>query len=140
MWDIDYEYAIHPTYNGVEVRIEDAIQDIGKKKIFILLGMNDICSWGVEESVDAMKDFTDMILEKNPDVQIYIQSATPMVGGKVREDYLNNENIREYNELIKPICEERGFVYLDIACMIRSFSRGKRKSSGLTKASLSIRE
>ena len=118
MWDIDYEYAIHPTYNGVEVRIEDAIQDIGKKKIFILLGMNDICSWGVEESVDAMKDFTDMILEKNPDVQIYIQSATPMVGGKVREDYLNNENIREYNELIKPICEERGFVYLDIASVL----------------------
>ena len=118
MWDIDYEYAIHPTYNGVEVRIEDAIQDIGKKKIFILLGMNDICSWGVEESVEAMKDFTDMILEKNPDVQIYIQSATPMVGGKVREDYLNNENIREYNELIKPICEERGFVYLDIASVL----------------------
>ncbi len=118
MWDIDYEYAIHPIYNGVEVRIEDAIKEIGKDKIFILLGMNDICSWGADETLDAMKDFTDMILDKNPNVTIYIQSVTPMVGGKTREDYLNNENIEKYNELAKQVCEERGFVYLDIASVL----------------------
>ena len=118
MWDLDYVYAIHPTYNGREVRIEDGIQEIGKKKVFILLGMNDICSWGPRESVDAMKDFTDMLLAKNPDITIYIQSATPIIGGKVREDYLNNENIREYNELVKPVCKARGFVYLDIASVL----------------------
>lgn len=118
MWDLDYEYAVHPTYNGVEVRIEDAIQEIGKKKIFILLGMNDICSWGADETLDAMKDFTDMILDKNPDVTIYIQSVTPMVGGKTREDYLNNENIEEYNIMAQQVCAERGFVYLDIASVL----------------------
>lgn len=118
MWDIDYEYAIHPIYNGAEVRIEEAIQEIGKDKIFILLGMNDICSWGADETLDAMKDFTDMILEKNPDVTIYIQSVTPMVGGKTREDYLTNENIEEYNRMAKQVCAERGFVYLDIASVL----------------------
>ena len=31
---------------------------------------------------------------------------------------MNNENIEEYNKLAKQVCEERGFVYLDIASVL----------------------
>ncbi len=118
MFGLDHEYGIHPVYNGQKVMIDDAVREIGKKKVFIMLGMNDICSWGVDESVDAMKEFTDGLLAKSPDIQIYVHSVTPMIAGKVREDFLNNTNIARYNEQIRQICAERGFIYLDLVPVV----------------------
>lgn len=116
MLGLDDEYGIHPVYNGVKVMIDDAVQAIGKQQVFIMLGMNDIASWGVEESVDAMQAFVDQLLAKNPDIQLYIHSVTPMIAEKdgTREDYLNNADIARYDEQIKQICADRGFVYLDL--------------------------
>ena len=116
MFDLDHQYGIHPVYNGEKVMIDDAVRDIGRKKVFIMLGMNDISSWGVTESVEAMEEFTDKLLAKSPDIQIYVHSVTPMIAEKdgTRPDYLNNENIVLYNEQIKQICAARGFVYLDL--------------------------
>ena len=120
MFGLDHEYGIHPVYNGQKVMIDDAVQEIGKKKVFIMLGMNDICSWGVEESVDAMQEFVDQLLAKSPDIQIYVHSVTPMIAAKdgTRPDFLNNANIALYNEKIQPICAERGFVYLDLVPVV----------------------
>ncbi len=120
MFGLDHEYGIHPVYNGQKVMIDDAVQEIGKKKVFIMLGMNDICSWGVEESVDAMQEFVDQLLAKSPDIQIYVHSVTPMIAAKdgTRPDFLNNANIALYNEKIRPICAERGFVYLDLVPVV----------------------
>ena len=114
----DDDAGIHPEYRGELVMVEDAIQEIGKKKVFIMLGMNDICFCGPEATVNAMLQFTDNILEKNPDVTFYIQTVTPMLADKVRDDYLNNDNIAEYNRLAKQACEEKGYYFLDIASVM----------------------
>ncbi len=118
MYEPDNDYSILPVYNGERVRVEDGIAMTGKKKVLIMLGMNDICSWGVDESVDAMKRFVDRILAKNPDVQIYIESVTPMISSKVRPDLLNNTSIALFNDQVKQYCEKEGFIYLDIASVV----------------------
>lgn len=118
MFGVDHEYGIHPSYKGQKVMIEDGVQMIGKKNVFIMLGMNDISYLGVDGAVDVMKEFCTILEEKNPDIQVYIESVTPMISTKVREDYLNNENIALYNERIKEVCNERGYVYLDIASVV----------------------
>ncbi len=115
MRSVDDEYGIHPVYNGELVMVDDTIQLIGKKKVFILLGTNDICCYGAEETVDGMVEFTGKILEKTPDAQIYLMSATPLIADAEREDYLNNENIAAYNEMAKQVCAEKGYVFLDVA-------------------------
>ena len=119
MWDINYKYNVHPVYNGQKMLMEDGVQLTGKKKVFIMLGMNDIGGYGVNDTIRAMKDFTDRILLKCPDVQIYIQSVTPMISGMQRRDLLNNANIAAFNEQAKEVCKERGFVVLDIASAVK---------------------
>ena len=115
MWGIDYKYNVHPVYNGKKVLLEDGLKMIGRKKIFIMLGMNDIGGYGVNDSVEAMKTLTDRILRKIPDAQLYIQSVTPLISSIHRKDLLNNDNIALFNEKVEKVCKERGFVYIDVA-------------------------
>ncbi len=111
---LDDEYGIHPVYNGEKVMIDDAVKAIGKKKIFIMLGMNDLSYLGVDGTVGYMTQFVDQLLEKNPDVKIYMESMIPSIASKVRDDYLTNENVALYNERLKVFCQERGYDYIDV--------------------------
>lgn len=111
---LDDEYGIHPVYNGEKVMIDDAVKAIGKKKIFIMLGMNDLSYLGVDGTVGYMTQFVDQLLEKNPDVKIYMESMIPSIASKVRDDYLTNENVALYNERLKEFCQERGYDYIDV--------------------------
>lgn len=115
LWDIDYKYAVHPSYKGKKVTVDEGVRLTGKKKVFIMLGMNDIGGYGVEGTIDGMKKLTDRILSKSPDVQIYIQSVTPLIPGMTRKDMLNNANVAKFNKRAAEVCEERGFVFVNVA-------------------------
>ena len=118
MWGLDYRYNVHPVYNGGKVLMEDGIRLIGRKKVIIMLGMNDIGGYGVDDTIRAMEQFTDRILQKNPDVQIYIQSVTPLISSIHRKDLLNNTNVALFNQKAQQVCKERGFVFIDIASAV----------------------
>ncbi len=113
-WDYDKPDNVHPVYNGTKYLVDDGAAAIGAKKIFIMLGMNDIGLYGVDGAVDGMKIITERIEKACPDAVIYIQSVTPMLEGSQLTD-LNNTTIAEFNEKVKPICQERGYKYLDVA-------------------------
>lgn len=113
-WDYDHPDNVHPVYNGEKYLVDDGAAAIGAKKIFIMLGMNDIGLYGVDGAVDGMKIITERIQKACPDAVIYIQSVTPMLVDSQLTD-LNNTTIAEFNEKVKPICQERGYKYLDVA-------------------------
>ena len=46
LWDISDE-SVHPEYNGVKTKLEDAVADCGAKNVYIMLGTNNI-SFGVD--------------------------------------------------------------------------------------------
>ena len=54
--------SLHPTYQGQKLSIEETIANIGAKKVFIMLGMNDIAVYGIEGSVDNYEDLVNAIL------------------------------------------------------------------------------
>ena len=112
---VEDEYGIHPEYSGQLVMIDDTVKLIGKKNVFVMLGMNDICAMGGDDAAAVMTRFTDGLMEKNPDIKLYVMTVTPMVAGITRSDYLNNENIARFNTLAKQICKEKGYVFLDVA-------------------------
>ena len=113
LWDIDHEDNVHPVYNGVKYTIFDGVELIKPKKIFVMMGMNDIGLYGIDGTVDAMKETTSKLAEKCPDAVIYIESVTPMVSNSDLGD-LNNVNIRAFDEKLKEVCAERGYKYLDV--------------------------
>ena len=100
-------------YNGQKYTIFDGVDMLHPKKIFVMMGMNDIGLYGVDDSIEAMKEVTSKLLEKCPDAVLYIESVTPMVSNSSLGD-LNNTNIRAFDEKLKEVCQEKGYKYLDV--------------------------
>lgn len=110
--------SVHPYYQGEHMSVEDGVKASGAKKVFIMLGMNDVGLYGVEDSVKNMETLTDRILEKNPDAEIYLQSMTPMLTGHERK-VLNNANLDKYNAGLKELAKEKGYHFADVASVMK---------------------
>lgn len=121
-------YDLMPTtYRGREYRnLEDALAATGAKKIFIMLGINDIGIFGVDQTLENWRVLFDLIQQACPDAQIYIQSVTPMWTGSERKK-LTNSNIHTYNFLLRFLAEEYGFGYIDIAPYLQDCTGGLAK-------------
>ena len=113
LWEVSSQ-SVHPSYMGTKMKIEDAIALSDVKNVVIMLGGNDI-GYGEAYAVETYTKLLDLILEKAPEVQLYIESVLPMTAASTRADaILNNESIRQFNDDIRQLCEERGWYYLDI--------------------------
>lgn len=100
-------------YQGKETHIEDVVAASGVKKLFIMLGNNDLHYRTLEETMGSWDIMMERILEKSPDVEIYIQSCihewTELSSGNSINDKIN-----EYNELLIQYCEDNGYHYVDM--------------------------
>ena len=101
-------------YQGKEMLLEDAISLTGVKKIFIMLGQNDLGFMSVEDTIRNWKILIERIEEKNPGLTIFVQSVLPESYSDI---YTHSKNLRisEYNRLLKEYAEQKGHYYLDIA-------------------------
>lgn len=108
---------VHPLYGGKKYNVWDALPLIGRQRVFILLGMNDIGMLGLEASRDKYKALIDKILETSPDIEINIISATYTLKDKGKGK-LNNNNIAKYNVMLKEMTDENGWGYIDLCTPI----------------------
>ena len=119
LWDVDRSNAVHPTYKGKKQKVEDSIAQMSVKKVYIMLGMNDINAVGINGSVKNFEKLCNNILEKSPNVQIYVQSVTPMASSSnvasSKEGRLNNKSIYEYNKKLCALAQERGWYFINVA-------------------------
>lgn len=116
LWEVS-DKSVHPLYQGTKMRLEDSIQLCGAKKLYILLGMNDVGMYGVDGSVANMETLLKLILEKTPDLQIFVQSATPIHKGNEKK-VLNNANLVLYNQGLREMCARNGWHYVDVASVL----------------------
>ena len=101
---------------GVMKRL-DQITKGAPKKIFLLIGINDV-SYGL--TVDALaaryENLVDEIMKKTPDTQLYIQSVMPINNsfGVYKSLKDKEKTVKEFNERIKEIADSRGLKYVDL--------------------------
>ncbi len=115
------------TYQGMEMTPEDAIKASGAKKIFIMLGMNDLNIYGLEGTVENWDNMIKRIKEKNPDVKICIQTMSPIVTGS-EAGKLNNPDIDKYNVMLRDFALKNNFAYIDVATPLKDATNGLEKS------------
>lgn len=102
-----------------KVNIATALQQQQYKKVYIMLGINDM---GVGDLDYFVNHYTDMVLqirEWQPDAVIYIMSI--MNVSKARDeqgDYINNEAIRARNEKLKALDNGVDIIYLDVNSVV----------------------
>lgn len=116
LWEVS-DKSVHPLYQGTKMRLEDSVHACGAKKLYILLGMNDVGLYGVEGAAANMETLLRLILEKTPDLEIFVQSATPIHRGNEKK-VLNNANLLLYNEKLREMCDRNGYHYVDIASVL----------------------
>lgn len=118
LWDVSDE-SVHPSYRGEKMLIEDCIASSGAKKVYLMLGMNDLGLYGIEDTLTAYDTLIGNILAKSADVQIVVQSMTPMTStSNIYGSSLNNDIIREYNLRLKSFCEDKGYGFADVASVM----------------------
>ncbi len=113
------------TYQGKEMSPEDAVKASGAKKVFIMLGMNDLNIYGLKGSADNLMTLVQRIRKKSPTVKIYIQSMTPIVNGS-ESGKLNNTSIDEYNKILKSYAAKNNCIYVDVATNLKDSNNGLR--------------
>lgn len=118
--------SLHPTYKGKKVSVEDGIALCAAKKVFIMLGMNDFCAYSKSTCQKSVATLIDRIQSKNPGIEIYIQSVTPIVDG-MEHGTFNNTNMAKFNDFLRTFCEERRFVYVDISACVMQDDTGHLK-------------
>ena len=107
--------SIHPLYNGQKMSLADSVKACGAKKVYIMLGMNDMAIYGVDGAVENMETLIEGILEKTPDAKIYVESATPLVASKnIADNKLNNTNLNAYNQKLSALCQEKGWYFVNV--------------------------
>ena len=107
------EESVHPSYQGTKMLLENAIAACGAKKLYIMLGMNDIAGGRYDGTLSNLTTVIARIREKAPDVTFYFESVTPRMADS-QTTKLNNEVIRTYNQRLQEYCEENGYYFVDI--------------------------
>ena len=101
---------------GGKITIPDAMKNQTFKKVYIMLGVNEL-GWAYEKVfIQKYGEVVDKVKELQPDAKIYVQSILPVTKAKSDGDAIyNNTKISPYNELIEQMCREKGVTYLHVA-------------------------
>ena len=117
LWDLNNPNEVHPTYQGEKIRVPEGIKKSDRKKVYIMLGLNDLSRLPEEKAFDNFKVFTDEVLKTTPDVKLYIQSVTPVYRDR---GIMTNEKINRYNAQVSKYCMEKQWEFIDVASVMRT--------------------
>jgi len=101
-------------FQGQDLAIEDSVAASGRKKLFFMLGQNDLGYRTIEDTLASYEVIINRIREKSPDVEIYIQSLVHEWWERGNSNS-RNEKIDQYNAELVPFAERMGCHYVDIA-------------------------
>lgn len=105
---------IQPLYQGQKRHVWESTALMGAKRVFLLLGMNDMNISGAEGTAQKYKTLLDQIQETTPEAELHVISLTYTLAGK-GVNKLNNNEIRRYNALLSQMADENGWGFLDLA-------------------------
>lgn len=108
------------TANGT-VPIIDELKKKQYKKVFIMLGMNEL-GWVTKSFIDAYGKVIDAVKERQPKAQIYIQSILPVSAAVSarNKDETNNARINEINALLKELAQQKNVKFIDPASALKN--------------------
>ncbi len=88
------------------------------KRIFIMLGSNGLVSAGAME--DSYRTLIDKLQAACPKAEIYCISVTAVTSDSsaAAKSGITNDMVREFNGIVKSICDEYDLLYLDVYTLL----------------------
>lgn len=116
LWKVSDD-SVHPTYEGTKMLLEESVPLTGAKKMYIMLGMNDIALYGIDGAVTNMVTLIQKIQAAAPGITVYVQSMTPTTSTSnlISQSGHNPQNIHRYNEALAATCQSNGWKFVNVA-------------------------
>ncbi len=96
------------------ITIEEALQLCSFKKIYLMVGINEMGTGTVETFAAKYKEVVDRLLELQPEAILYVQGILKVTTERSEKgDYINNEGIIARNQEIEKLADNRRIFYLD---------------------------
>ena len=94
--------------------IEEALSDNRFRKIYLMVGINEMGTGTVETFAAKYGEVVNRLLELQPDAILYIQAILKVTTERSAQgDYINNEGIEARNEAISQLADNKRVFYLD---------------------------
>ena len=94
--------------------IEEALLNNSFRKIYLMVGINEMGTGTVETFAAKYGEVVNRILELQPDAILYIQAILKVTTERSGQgDYINNEGIAARNEAIAQLADNKRVFYLD---------------------------
>lgn len=101
--------------NGKKMTIIDALKKTSFKKVYIMLGVNELGWYYESVFIDKYKEIINEIKKAQPNAIIYVQSIIHVTKEKSANNKIyTNKKIDERNKLLETMAEEEGVYYLNI--------------------------
>ncbi len=100
------------TYQGEPMSPAEALKACKADKAFLLLGMNDVV-FGLDLAMKNWDTILQSIRRQCPDVDIYIQSLTPVMPA-FEGKKLNNASIDAYNAALRDFAWQEGCIFVEV--------------------------
>lgn len=98
-----------------KLSVMDALKTDSWRKIYIMLGVNELGWQSEEKFIEAYREVIQCIRERQPEAEIIIQSILPVTKAKSDGDAIyNNPKIYRYNELLVLMAAEEEVTYADL--------------------------
>ena len=102
--------------DGKKVPVMTALEGMNFKKVYIMLGVNELGWPSAHTFAVEYAKVIDKILEINPDAQVYVQAIIPVTQAKSDASTVyTNDNVKKFNEEILAMTEEKRVYYVDTA-------------------------
>ena len=106
------------TIGGKEYTLLEALALDAYGKVYLSLGVNELGIYDDEGFYRSYCEAIDAIRAIQPQAVIYIQGLIPLNEGviakTIKRDYLTNEHLRVYNDLMHKAAQEKQVVFLDL--------------------------
>ena len=117
----DREAGVRFSYKGEEHTLEDIVRETAPRRVFLLLGLNDLASETdpvAADIVDRYIRLIDSLQTACPGVECVIITNPPKVASQWLPDYtanrsFGNQLIGEFHAALTRMCRERGVPYVD---------------------------
>ena len=117
----DRDGGVRFSWQGEERPLEDIVREIAPRRVFLLLGLNDLASDPEPVIPDVVTRYTNLILRLRaacPGVEFIVITNPPKVASRWLPDYTANRNfgnalIGEFVEELRAICPEWNIEYVD---------------------------
>lgn len=114
-------------YQGTEQPLQQILGQMGRSRVFLLLGLNDLELGDpqVSELIENYARMFDLLRETVPDVEIVVITNPPKVASSWLPDYTTNRNfgnplISEFVESLIQLCSEQGVPCIDAHAALKN--------------------